>query len=941
MSDELHTLWDEPSEQLVGAAIAKLGNPHHRRVFYSQIQNPLWVVPLKEHGAFASVPALPGEPNPPWPEGEYLARMAPLVSASVAAILEPLAQSSNPWVQRTVVEAAAAMPPAYAARLVQAIVDYLAGPRYALISCDKLVDIACNLEELERRRPLHKILIALFGTESRVFDAPAGQAALRIYEYERALKRCLPLFVRQGTWGFAKLYEWTLAFLERTGNAARDGYDLSYISRPSIAPDSQNSGLWGEGDLLIDALLQVTATLLGSDHRQSVLRFMADWDVPLLQRLELEAMAQCLAQGEAPELLHVASQRLLDHHYLALSYRHEYAHLARMALPNLRTEEQTAWTELALADSSHSSRAAILAWLKEVGEPTGADNVQAVLEHSKLRLLAGVGRDSLPAPAQAAYDDLAARHGVPEHADFSVYRQSFFGPTTPRRLDDMSGEAILAYLRSWRPEGPLTGPSSDGLGRELLRVLTEDPERLAVHATALADLDPTHIEYALIGWRQAVEQGKDFPLDQVWVLAEVVSRQRDAEGQSRWRGAQQAAAELAGAFARKSADKFTAELAQQLWRILAPLTQHPNPTTETEAIYGGDNMDPLTLSANTVRPHALRSAAHLLDALCRSGVQGAVPELVDELLRMFAAHIGPERDASLAVAAVFGEMLGVFMDGAPEWVEAHKEAMFGGIAGHEPRQQAWSDVCLSVAVALLPSAGLLPSLRPHLAATFEPPFTARPHTEGWRMERPFMQRVADHLLTLHILGQLEREDPLFQALFSATDPTFRGEALGHLGWRFLHEAAGETVLSRARELMSWRAYEVRAGRTDPAELDQVFWWVRTEKFPPEWWLALVDLAFESPSFEPRGMMRDALLAAAPHYPERVCHVLERLLEAPPGPQRYYVVTEEAPGILAAAMDYGPQELAARATRLMHALGGEGFTDLKRNIESFRHAAPAE
>src|SRR5690606_30022214 len=69
----------------------------------------------------------------------------------------------------------------------------------------------------------------------------------------------------------------------------------------------------------------------------------------------------------------------------------------------------------------------------------------------------------------------------------------------------------------------------------------------------------------------------------------------------RWRWVSKCAASLID-------DSFEAGLAaipipfrEEVWPILERLAQNPDPTPEHESRYGGSNMDPATLSLNTVR----------------------------------------------------------------------------------------------------------------------------------------------------------------------------------------------------------------------------------------------------------------------------------------------------------------------------------------------------
>jgi len=77
------TGYDTPGADLVDRALARVGNQQHRQVFYSRLENPKWVTPLYQKGAFADVPAATVDERGAarftgWPQGEYLARVASL-----------------------------------------------------------------------------------------------------------------------------------------------------------------------------------------------------------------------------------------------------------------------------------------------------------------------------------------------------------------------------------------------------------------------------------------------------------------------------------------------------------------------------------------------------------------------------------------------------------------------------------------------------------------------------------------------------------------------------------------------------------------------------------------------------------------------------------------------------------------------------------------------
>jgi hypothetical protein len=84
--------WREPDNDLIQTALSRIGDRQHRRVFFDRLQNPRWVAALDAHRVFDSPSeTIRDEAGQefwmPWPQDEYLVRMAPLVPAAVGRIL--------------------------------------------------------------------------------------------------------------------------------------------------------------------------------------------------------------------------------------------------------------------------------------------------------------------------------------------------------------------------------------------------------------------------------------------------------------------------------------------------------------------------------------------------------------------------------------------------------------------------------------------------------------------------------------------------------------------------------------------------------------------------------------------------------------------------------------------------------------------------------------
>ena len=104
--------------------------------------------------------------------------------------------------------------------------------------------------------------------------------------------------------------------------------------------------------------------------------------------------------------------------------------------------------------------------------------------------------------------------------------------------------------------------------------------------------------------------------------------------------------------------------------VLTVLSQHPDPTAEYERQYGGSNMDPLTMSLNTVRPAALRALLALLGSDKAQPIQAEILDALD-------GRLGFARDNSLAMAAVFGEKIATMLVVNRDWFLARVDRLLG------------------------------------------------------------------------------------------------------------------------------------------------------------------------------------------------------------------------------------------------------------------------
>ena len=261
----------------------------------------------------------------------------------------------------------------------------------------------------------------------------------------------------------------------------------------------------------------------------------------------------------------------------------------------------------------------------------------------------------------------------------------------------MDVEDVVNYLRTWESSGEHQAPTPEGLSRVLSAVVTENPQPFASQATRFTEVDPTYVRGLLSGLRESLKQGEAFDWSAVLDLCVwVVNQPRDIAGRTAeymdldpgWVWARKAIGDLLSDALAKGAAGPAFELREKVWASIEPITDDPEPDVEYESRYGGDNMDPATLSINTVRGEAMHAAIfyllwtrrHLVD---QRGEESFSLDDAPEGRRVLEKHLLIENDPSLAVRSVYGWHFPRLFLLDKEWTSEVAEQVFPTTAGME------------------------------------------------------------------------------------------------------------------------------------------------------------------------------------------------------------------------------------------------------------------
>jgi len=935
--------------------------------FFGRLDRPEWLTPLKERGYFDDPPqpiVVEGRVRfPSWPQGRYLVRIAEAASDAVLDIALGLPETANVRVHQHLVEAALSMPAQLSAKLVPRTrqwLEMLEVPSQLIIpdTLGQLLDHLTEGGQVEAALDLARELLFLRAEDRSVgeFTFTDPHPRFDVWDYQALLKENIPKLVSADGEKALSLLCDTLEDAARISQRAY-GFDRSkshpyedgfYVQRPAIEDHAQNEP-HGLIDALITAVRDATERLIAEDKASVpglvVMLERRGWQV--FDRLALHLLWRF--PEAAPDLI---AERLIDRRRFDDSgLRHEYALLARKRFATLEA----------------SDKQTILAWIDDgpdlerfrqrreaFGEAPPTKDEELRYADTWRRDCLALLEDGLPWRWRRRYRELVHRLGEAEHPEFASYTRAVrAGSTSPVTSDDlrsMSVDEFFRHLRSWRPSGDLMSPSYEGLGRELTSVVASDPEPFAAASLGFRGLDPTYVRAFFYGLRDATKQGRVFAWPSVlnlsrWVLTqarEIRGHEPEHEAHEAlhdrdldWGETRKAIAYLLSeGLETTTRARLHLDLHSRIWDVLAPLTQDEEPTPEYEERYGESNMDPVTLSINTVRRQAMHTVVRYAvwvreerEAVGEGQNVAAWFHEIPEAREILDHRLDPQVEPSTAVRAVYGQWFPylVWLD---NWWATHSVRR---IFPPEPKYRALRAAAWGALVTFT---------RPHLE-TFEilkdeyrrsvQQLRASPSGK-WMSAEPD-ERLAEHLMVLYWWGALgvEGRDDLLPLFFANAPDELRAHALDFVGLS-LHRTGADVpldTLNRLREL--WDR------RLNPSDREPVLsgqeaaafgWWFASAKFDDAWSMEQLKVALTRTSdLDAYDLVLERLAALSDRMPADAVDCLKLLLDRDVGGWRTvtYLSTQER--ILRAALRSEDLRAQRTAESLINRLGAKGQWDL--------------
>ncbi len=929
-----------PSDDQVKAALRRIVTPQLKRAFFEGLKNPLWVAPLLKHGVFSNPP----EPEilddglvreEYWPEGDYLLRAARDVPKEVVDVLLTLGASTNSWVLRATFAIAATLPPASAARLQPLVKSWRTTGFGWRTDPRNLVTVTLNL--LEGGQYETGIWFAnLIFSPDRLSEWNQPQTLIDEYAFVEALPKITSAL---GPAGLSTVLGWLERFERLAGNVT-DGSDTSYVSRESIRVSGES--IDGKEQILIDAVRDLAVVGLGIDPR-STFNSLTKSRMILSRKILLFALGKVIEASEdrdenLPELLELATELLYDEESSNDACRIDYAELAR-AVAEKSLVSLDPLVEY-IQSGPRVDRGQLREWIARYEQDGDVESqVQEYVDQWKHRWLSSIGYEALPAILQSELAAFDGTFGVIDNPlNPSRLITSWTGPNSPLtqiEMASMSPTELVSHLESWHYRGVGLGPepSHEGQARVLTSLISSNPSAFDGVENLTSRLRPTYLRAILQGWEAAIKNDLSLNLEQAatfvsQVLSHADEASFDSEGgawddDSNFRAAKQAAVSFLLDVVKKHEElAIPTTLMNDFARML--ISSASDEIAWAEYISYGDDgsSDPMTVSLNWQWPIRLRALVYLLafgpEATWYREAEAA---LDSELAR---------NDSRGASRAVIGESLARLVNSESDWLNENLLELFGDQSGLTTGQQ----IALTTGMAIhYYHRTLYELLTPSMLGAL---LADGPIIAGWRSDSNPVQRIGEWAVSAIIFGHRTMEDPVASTFFERAPSSVRGRALGRTAWQFMHApSVDDSIRERLEALWDQRVSHVRSNPNDSDELNEFYWFVKSGKFPVEWWLPRLREAVElSPSLATqRYFIGKELATSADVDASTAFEVLKLLIDGRDenGVAIYDLSQNAVPMVLARAIASEDDELREAAQAYMNHLGELGDLSLERKV----------
>lgn len=937
----------------------------HRRYFFERLKDPRWVVHLSNEGFFTNPPGRQVHDDGTWsacwwPEGDYLARVAPNMPADVTRVLVALPLSNdNPDVWNSVAKAASQLPADLAVRVVPAMTSALKSVPGVNHWSDSVVGLIEHLAPSESSEIFDLADHLLFIAGTNAVD-PEDAA------YRHTTDWVIP---RIGGDDWHRLVDRLVAALESTNPERTLSLLLAKIGRVQALADTLRTE---SGPLPSNVEMHLRESLSrDNDHRPetNTLRALGRSTVDVARRLAAngpEEATSVIALVEEREGRFFASLRYrvlaAAGHFLterldqflqseeARNPGYPAAGVAAVLRGQFRNAPERARKAYADAVAEGPDRDELRARLEEwSGQEVTDDEVERRVRGWQRRILTFF-RDDIPQEFQHLASELDVASVTPSWRDQQMaeqgsYSEAGFGYVGGEETQDLAGwavEEVVEFLRKGGAAGYIA------LEKYAKDQPSDGVDLLA--GCAAGTVAPGAVDGVLSGLAEAVKSGAQLDWSVVLRnLRQIIGQTAALEAPSaavvtEWRRAVDYGARLIRQGCAE--DAIAAQYAREVWDALEHAvtldTVWSEPIRDQITDLDGVLSAVLNDAAGTIASAAIaaglwqyrscfqrgQAPSEEQNATARALVQRRLVPVLNGLVNV----AGPNHPIP---KAVIGERLPWLYLLAPEWVDESTDRLLRGGLEDPVANPAWTAYIIRNGLY----DAVFHALRPWYveAASSAAMWKAK---LGRVVQRPreVTKAFAGHLVTAFLRGWIQRgdDDRLFETAYANLSPSDWAYAYFRI-FRDFRDGNGPVPAAIVRRLIAlweWRVSELTRQPRMEATVEEAKGLSRflyTPHIPAD---ALVRLGPRTARLAEGRVMLDwgRLLELAHSDPEGAFEVADAVLDGTLRARHGYVPVDEVKPVLGLVLRTAEAEVRERVRGLIDRLGERGYRDFRDLVD---------
>ena len=755
--------------------ILRKGTAYYR-YFFERIRSPRWLALLRREGFFKSPPAVIKEGGyiqfPPWPESQYLVRMAKRTDAhgEVTKILMDIPLNDNARVNMDLIDVALQLPPSRAAEWVRRKElkwikeqDHL----YLLLP-KKLAELISYLArggEGDTALELARVVLRLVPHDDSVGILYSP------WSYSKIIKDYIltSLLNAKPQETFSLLCDLLNKALEIVANGRQEKKprDYSFMWYNRIEDDRWGKGYCEVEEILTTAVKHAAKALIDKQIStpEGVIRQLESREWYVFRRLALH-----LATEHADQVPDIVKRYLTDANIVwERHFFHEYVMLLKRQFAALHRSEQ---------------RKVLLTIVREP-PPSYASDKNSNRRH-RIRRLMHV-KEHLFGWFKVYYEKFVETyHERFELKDVEFEIETLVGwrsPKTAEELLEMGVDKVIEYLLKWEPKKDWPGePSKRGLAEQLLEAVKREPREYsnAAHRFIEQGVSDIYVSSLLYGLENALRDGeKDINWESVLSLCEKVAGRKEGQPVHR------AVAEFV--FTALHKEVVPENILLKTKGIIIKLLDNVEPIELPEKQQTETETDPLTHAINTAKGTAVEALLAYAFNIAKKQEKNKQRRRFEDDVREILTTLltDKKKHPSQAIHSLFGRWLHILYWCDELWVKENIKHIL-------PEEERYWDAAWGAYVCFgKPRGPLFKLLLPYYERAIEDVVV---RNKKLRFGGAYSHnRLAEHLALWFLVGKLHLNDKLLEMFYRDREGVPNDaarEARAHFAWAIWQEFEG-------------------------------------------------------------------------------------------------------------------------------------------------------